>query len=36
MDHAIRSAIVKYFDNDVDFDERHEMYREDAILEFPQ
>jgi hypothetical protein len=36
MDDAIRQAIVKYFDNDADFDERHEMYHEDAVLEFPQ
>ena len=25
-----------YFDNDADFDERHEMYADDAVLEFPQ
>ena len=35
MDDAIRRAIVRYFDNDIDFDERHEMYAEDAVLEFP-
>ncbi len=36
MDDAIRRAIVRSFDNDIDFDERHEMYAEDAVLEFPQ
>jgi hypothetical protein len=35
-DAAIRRALVRQFDKGRDLDETHELYHEDAILEFPQ
>jgi hypothetical protein len=33
---AMREAIVRRFRDDRDLDETHEIYHEDAVLEFPQ
>jgi hypothetical protein len=33
---AVREAIVRQFRDDRDLDSTHEIYHEDAILEFPQ
>ena len=35
-DAAIRAALVRQFEAGRDLDETHELYHEDAILEFPQ
>ena len=35
-DTAIRRALVRQFEDGRDLDETHELYHEDAILEFPQ
>ena len=35
-DAAIRAALVRQFEDGRDLDETHELYHEDAILEFPQ
>jgi hypothetical protein len=35
-DAAIRRALVAQFENDRDLDESHEIYHDDAVLEFPQ
>ena len=33
---AIRQALVRQFEEGRDLDETHEMYHDDAVLEFPQ
>jgi hypothetical protein len=35
-DAAVRRALVEQFRNDRDLDETHEIYHDDAVVEFPQ
>ncbi len=35
-DGAIRAALVRQFEDGRDLDETHELYHDDAVLEFPQ
>jgi len=35
-DNAVRTALVRQFEDGRDIDEAHEIYHDDAVLEFPQ
>ena len=35
-DNAIRAALIRQFEDGRDLDETHEIYHDDAVLEFPQ